>query len=89
MIDTTDRIVKVSFGRSRTNALHAGAAWHLTIDEYWLLWEPHWVGRKQRRLGLQRYSKDKPFQYGNVYIGTRSGSLRNGFGVSYLGSLRL
>jgi 5-methylcytosine-specific restriction endonuclease McrA len=70
VITATDRTVRTACGQTKTLAIKRGAPWNLTVEEFWDVWEPHWVGRHKRQLHMFRIDRSLPFQAGNVYIGS-------------------
>jgi hypothetical protein len=70
MITAYDRTVRTAFGHTRTNALKRNVEWNLSLEEFWEIWDRHWVGRRRRCLQLFRRDHTMPYQVGNAYIGS-------------------
>ena len=63
-----------SYSQQKSNARERGIAWHLTLGEWWSIWQQsgHWNerGRGARGYVMCRVGDVGPYEVGNVFIGT-------------------
>jgi hypothetical protein len=64
----------------RENAARRGVPFLLTFDEWWRIWEPHWLRRGCGRgdLVMARHGDSGPYAVGNVEIITQAQNIKDG-----------
>jgi len=66
------RTPKGKFQLDRQHAKDKGEEWHLTFEQWWAKWEPHWKkrGKKLRQYSLYRLDPALPYTDENTVVGT-------------------
>lgn len=63
-----------AFSEQKRNAKARGIEWHLTLWQWWMIWQDsgHWEdrGRTLGKYGMCRYGDKGPYSVDNVYIAT-------------------
>lgn len=61
---------KGCYAKQKAAAKHRGIEFTITFEEWWALWEPHWLERGRGRgfKCMGRYGDEGPYSADNVYI---------------------
>jgi hypothetical protein len=71
-----------AFFTKQSGAKKMGIGFHLTFEEWWGLWEPHWSRRDEDNLCLCRHADIGPYELGNVRIDTKRNNNLEARGLS-------
>jgi RimJ/RimL family protein N-acetyltransferase len=63
---------KGQYAKHKENAKRRGVPFHLTFEQWWTLWKPHWERRGKGGLVMCRKGDSGPYAVGNVYIESQS-----------------
>ena len=72
----------------RCGAMSRAIAFHLTIEQWWALWEPYWDDRVAFRLQMCRTKDQGGYELGNVRIDMQAGNAADRSPESYQRSNR-